>query len=110
MLYEVIDPLEVIKSELLNIVVACTVNVVGSILVLALLVHLLRMVKWHYLVSSAMDDVNGAVYVFYSIDVRKLVEWQRPSQVKEHSERGHETTIDNDPGNGIFLCQVAGGT
>lgn len=72
-LYELIDSLQIVKSKLLNIVVACAVNIIRSILMLALFVHLLRMVEWHDLIPSPVDDKNRAVDVLYAVDVRKFV-------------------------------------
>lgn len=77
---------------------------------LALFIHFLRMVKWHDLIPSPMDYKDRAVDVLNAVNIRELVKGQRPPQVEEHSERAHETTVYNDACNGVFLCQVAGGT
>jgi len=77
---------------------------------LALFVHLLRMVKWHDLIPFTVDYKNRAVDVLNAVNIRELVKGQRPPQVKEHSERAHETTVYNDASNRVFFCQVAGGT
>lgn len=54
---------------------ASAVDVVRRILLLGGSMQLLSVVEWHNLISFAMDNVNGAVYVGHAIDVWELVKW-----------------------------------
>ena len=74
MAYELLNPLQVVCRKFLNIIVASTIHVVGWVFMLCTIVKLPCMVKWHNLVTPAMDDENWAVYVWHPVDIREFVE------------------------------------
>lgn len=45
------------------------------------------MVEGHDFVSAAMNDIDRAVDILHSIDVREFVEGEGPSEVEDNSER-----------------------
>ena len=107
MLNESTDPRQIVKRKLLNVVVASPVHIVGLILVSTLFIHLLGMVERHYLISTAVDDIHGTIYILDAIDIWELVKWQSPPQVKHHAQGRHQPTIDYHASDRILLSDVA---
>jgi len=70
---ELLYPLEVISCELFDVVMASTIDVVGWILMFGGSVQFLSVVKWHNLVTLAMDDVDRTLDLWHAVDVRELV-------------------------------------
>ena len=76
---ELFDPLQVIRSKFLDIVVPSTVNVIWRIFVLCGIVQLSRVIERDNLVTSAMYYEHWTVYVRHPIDIWEFVEWQCPA-------------------------------
>ena len=72
--------------KFLDIVVTSSVHIVRRVLMLTRGVQLLGMVKRDDFISTAVDYVDRAVYVFYAVNIGKFVERQGPSQVENNSQ------------------------
>ena len=90
MAYELLYPLQVVRSELFNIVVACTVHIVWWIFMLCGIVKFTSVIEWNYLVSSSMYDEHWAIDVWHSVDVWELIKGQCPAKVEDDTESGHK--------------------
>ena len=71
---ELFDPLQVVRSKLLNVVVTSSVYIVRWILMLRGIVQFTSVIERYNLVPSAVDDEYWTVYLGHPVDVWELVE------------------------------------
>ena len=83
---ELVDSLAIVCSELFNIVMSGTIDIVWRILMSSLPVKLLSVIEWHDFVSLTMDYVDWTIDVWHAIDVRELVKRQCPAKIEDDTE------------------------
>ena len=90
---EISDFVKVVACKLFNVIVACTVDVVGRVFVFAGLVELYCVVKRNDFVTAAVNDEDWTVYLRHPVNVREAVKWQSPSQVEDNSQGRHQRGV-----------------
>ena len=104
---EIIDAREEFVCELLDIVVASTLNVKGWVLMLGGLVQLLRVIEGDNFIACTMNDVDWAINVWHAVYVRELVEREGPAEIQCDAKDGHQARVKDYATEAILLRQKA---
>jgi hypothetical protein len=104
---ELTDFVKVIACKLLDVIMACTVDVIRWIFVFAGLIELNCVIEGNDFVATAVDDKDWTIYVRHAVDVWESVKWQRPSKVKDNSQGRHQWGVQDNPSYWVLFCKIA---
>lgn len=103
------NPLKVVLSISLDIVMACELYEIGfEAFIDRVFPEAVAVTYVYNFVSLAMDYVNWAIKVLDPIDIWKLIKPQSPSKIrKDYPKCTHKWCMQHYPGHMVFLRQEA---
>lgn len=110
MLDELLDPQQVVRGKLLDVVVARSIYIVWHVLVLGGFVQLDGVVERNDLVALPMDHEHGAVNIGHAIDVGELVEGQGPPEIEDDAQGRHNARVEDHARDRILFSKKTGGS